>query len=71
MTEIELLALRTALVTQRHLLIARLAADVNDGAVIEPAFLHLLVDIQTVLAAIDAVHAEAGPAPGPAVIVTA
>jgi hypothetical protein len=58
MTGAELLALRSVLTDRRHALLGRLAVDAAAGNLIEPGFLHLLADIQTTIAAIDAALAE-------------
>jgi hypothetical protein len=71
MTGAELLALRDVLAERRQALLDRLVVDAagentSGGRVIEPGFLRLLADIQTTIAAIDAVLAEsetAGAAP--------
>jgi hypothetical protein len=56
MTGGELLALRGVLVQRRHALLDRLTVDTAE--MIEPGFLRLLADIQTTIAAIDAVLAD-------------
>jgi hypothetical protein len=56
MTPAELLHLRGRLAAQRRALLDRLAADLADA--LEPAFLHLLADTHTAIAAIDAALAE-------------
>jgi hypothetical protein len=63
MTEVELLALRTVLADRRRALLERLAPDAAD--MIEPGFFHLLADLHTTIAAVDAAIAEAiaGDAP--------
>jgi hypothetical protein len=58
MTGAELLALRTVLVDRRCALLDRLVVDAAEGNLIEPGFLHLLADLQSTIAVIDAVVAK-------------
>jgi hypothetical protein len=64
MTTAELITLRDVLALRRRALLDRLATD--DSGVIEPAYVSLLADTHTAIAAVDAALAEsisAGDAP--------
>jgi hypothetical protein len=56
MTDVELLRVRDVLVLRRTALIDRLATDTS--GIIEPAYVSLLADTHTAIAAVDAELAE-------------
>jgi hypothetical protein len=59
LTEAELLALRTVLADRRCALLDRLAGDATGtDRIVEPAFVRLLADTHTAIAAVDAELAE-------------
>jgi hypothetical protein len=63
-TNAEMQNLRSLLAERRHALVQTLCAAVAEERMIEPAFLRLLADLHTTIAAVDAALAE--PATGDA-----
>jgi hypothetical protein len=64
MTDTELLDLRSVLVLRRRALLDNLCVVVAEKRVVQPGFLGLFANIQTAIAAIDAVLAETITAEG-------